>query len=224
MHHPYYYDIYIPRDQVIGVVVSGGLDSSLLWHMIYGVCLERNQKCIPFTVPKVDGALTYATRMLRWSSEWYGTKQLHPFVIDPGIDQNRKDPFIGTEVAQQLLGSIRIIVDEGYADTVYTGVNAYPPEYETLCSYHTPGERNLSRDSDAVHNGQLVRDLIRQPFADMTKDELIEIAHEQQVLEPISELSHSCVELIRGRCGECFWCKEREWGFTNSGHIDKGTN
>ena len=36
-------------------------------------------------------------------------------------------------------------------------------------------------------------------------------------------LSHSCVEQIRGRCGECFWCKERAWGFEQAGFLDRGT-
>ena len=60
---------------VIGVVVSGGLDSSILWHIIYGICLERERKCVPFTVPKNDGALSYAIRMLDWSWQYYGGKR-----------------------------------------------------------------------------------------------------------------------------------------------------
>ena len=52
---------------VIGVVVSGGLDSTVLWHYMYGICKERNQKIIPFTVPKNDGALTYAIRTVSYT-------------------------------------------------------------------------------------------------------------------------------------------------------------
>lgn len=213
-----------PKDQTIGVVVSGGFDSSLLWHIIYGICLERKQKVIPFTVPKIDGALTYSTRMLKWSSKFYGTKQIHPFVIDPGIDQSPAQPYIGTEVAAQLLGAIKIIVDEGYADVVFTGVNAYPPNHETLCSYHTPGDRNIVKDNTDDYHGKPVNEWIKQPFTELTKDKIIKLADELNVLDPISELSHSCVEVIRGRCGECFWCKEREWGFSSTGHTDIGTN
>ena len=184
--------IEIPHNKTIGVVVSGGFDSSIMWHIIYGECLTRNQKCIPFTVPKVDGALTYATKMLEGSCNHYGTKQLHPIVVHAdSVDWNRDEPYQGDEVAAQLMGGIREIILDGYADIVYTGVNAYPDNYETLCSYHIPGDRNLSRDG---------------------------------ILEGISEVSHSCVEMIRGRCGECFWCKEREQGFAIAGHIDNGIN
>ena len=32
----------VPKDGTIGVVVSGGFDSSILWHIVYGICLERD--------------------------------------------------------------------------------------------------------------------------------------------------------------------------------------
>ena len=209
---------------VIGVVVSGGLDSTVLWHYMYGICKERNQKIIPFTVPKNDGALTYAIRMLEWSTKRYGDKTLHPIVINSkGVDWSKKD-YQGEEVARQLIDGIKEIMDLGLAGYVYTGVNEYPPNYETLCSYHTPGPRNLSRDSDVNYRGRPVSDIVRQPFADYTKADIIKFANDLGILDEVAELSHSCVELIRGRCGECFWCKEREWGFAEAGHVDKGTN
>ena len=214
----------VPKDGTIGVVVSGGFDSSILWHIVYGICLERGQKCIPFTVPKNDGALTYADRMLEYSQRAYGGKRLHPFVInEEGVDWMREN-YQGEEVAQQLHQGIVEIFRKGYADYVYTGVNAYPPNYETLCSYHTPGPRNLSRDSDFIWKDKPASHWILQPFADFTKADLVQLAEQLGCLDDIAELSHSCVEQIRGRCGECFWCKEREWGFAEAGLIDKGTN
>ena len=214
----------VPTEGTIGVVVSGGFDSSLLWHIIYGICKERGQKCIPFTVPKNDGALTYADRMLEYSQMAYGGKRLHPFVVNEGGVDWMRENYQGEEVAQQLHQGIVEIFRKGYADYVYTGVNAYPPNYETLCSYHTPGPRNLSRDSDFIWKDKPASHWILQPFADLTKADLVQIAEQLGWLDDIAELSHSCVEQIRGRCGECFWCKEREWGFAEAGLIDKGTN
>ena len=78
----------VPKEGTIGVVVSGGFDSSLLWHIVYGICKDRGQKCIPFTVPKNDGALRYADRMLEYSQRAYGGKRLHPFVVNSeGVDK-----------------------------------------------------------------------------------------------------------------------------------------
>ena len=162
--------------------------------------------------------------MLEWSTKRYGDKTLHPIVINSkGVDWSKKD-YQGEEVARQLIDGIKEIMDLGLAGYVYTGVNEYPPNYETLCSYHTPGPRNLSRDSDVNYRGRPVSDIVRQPFADYTKADIIKFANDLGILDEVAELSHSCVELIRGRCGECFWCKEREWGFAEAGHVDKGTN
>ena len=214
----------VPTDGTIGVVVSGGFDSTLLFFMLYGICLERGQKIVPFTVPKNDGALTYATRMLEWIARCYEIKQPATIVVNnKGVDWS-KDDYQGDEVARQLIDGIKEIMDLGLAGYVYTGVNEYPPNYETLCSYHVPGPRNLSRDSDFIYKGRPVSDIIRQPFADLTKTDLINFANELGILDEVMEISHSCVELIRGRCGECFWCKEREWGFAEAGLVDKGTN
>jgi len=214
----------IPEDGTIGVVVSGGFDSSLLWHIVYGICKDRGQKIIPFTVPKNDGALRHADIMLHHSQMAYGGKRLHPFVINAeGVDWMRTD-YLGEEVAVQLKDGIVEIFRKGYADYVFTGVNAYPPHYEELCEYHTPGPRNLSRDSDFIWKDKPASHWILQPFADLTKADLVQMAEQLGCLEDIASYSHSCVEQVRGRCGVCFWCKEREWGFAEAGIIDNGKN
>ena len=207
--------------KTIGVVVSGGFDSSLLWYIV-NEFTGTDQKVIPFTVPKVDGALTYATRMLEWYSKLKNTKRLHPIVINQeGVDWNRND-YQGDEVAQQLLNGIKEIVDNNMADVVFTGVNDYPPHYKTLCSYHTPAPRKKVSESDYVHNGVPINEIIKQPFADYTKDFLVRLAWELGILDDVAEFSHSCVEQIRGRCNECFWCKERSWAFQEAGLSDIG--
>ena len=57
----------------------------------------------------------------------------------------------------------------------------------------------------------------------MTKEQLVLLAREYKILKQVSEITHSCVENIRGRCGECFWGKEREWAFGEVGEVDYGT-
>ena len=140
---------------------------------MYGICKERNQKIIPFTVPKNDGALTYASRMLEWSTKRYGDKTLHPIVINSkGVDWSKKD-YQGEEVARQLIDGIKEIMDLGLAGYVYTGVNEYPPNYETLCSYHTPGPRNLSRDSDVNYRGRPVSDTVSYTHLTLPTSDLV---------------------------------------------------
>ncbi len=215
----------VPINCTVGVVVSGGFDSTVLWHIVFGICQERGQKCIPFTVPKNDGAFHYAGRMLEWSSDYHQTKRRHPWPINAdAVTWNREEPEQGHEVQSYLTGGIAEIIKEGYADVVFVGVNEYPPNHEELCDYHTPGPRGLSRDSDAEWQGRKAKDVILNPFADLTKDKIVKLADQLGILEQVSELTHSCVELKRGRCGKCFWCKERKWAFKEAGLTDPGLN
>jgi len=157
-----------------------------------------------------------------WYSKLKNIKRLHPIVINQeGVDWNRND-YQGDEVAQQLLNGIKEIVDNNMADVVFTGVNDYPPHYRTLCSYHTPAPRKKVSESDYVHNGVPINEIIKQPFADYTKDFLVRLAWELGILDDVAEFSHSCVEQIRGRCNECFWCNERSWAFQEADLSDIG--
>ena len=214
----------VPEDVTVGVVVSGGFDSTVLWHIVYGICQERGQKCIPFTVPKNDGALRYATRMLEWSSiNHQSPTRIHPWVINADAVDWMKTDYQGDEVQNLLTGGIAEIIKNGYAD-VFVGVNEYPPHYKELCDYHTPGPRALARDSDAEWNGIKAKEVILNPFADMTKDAIVNLAEGLGILTQVSEITHSCVELQRGRCNECWWCKERDWAFKTCDIQDPGLN
>ena len=144
----------VPKEGTIGVVVSGGFDSTVLWHYLYGICKERNQKIIPFTVPKNDGALTYAIRMLEWSAKRYGDKTLHPVVINSkGVNWSKKD-YQGEEVARQLIDGIKEIMDLGLAGYVYTGIQAqYKLGNLNITPSFTPG---LYHEGDGKDLGHLL--------------------------------------------------------------------
>ena len=52
----------------------------------------------------------------------------------------------------------------------------------------------------------------------------MDIAWEEGILDDISKITHSCVRLYRGSCGECLWCVERAWAFEQNGYTDLGEN
>ena len=52
-------------DKTIGVIISGGFDSAVLWHLVYKECLKRSINIKPFTVPKVDGSIRHAELVLK---------------------------------------------------------------------------------------------------------------------------------------------------------------
>jgi len=187
----------IPHNKRIGVCVSGGWDSAVLWYIVYNECKKRGQSCRPYTVPKIDGAVKYANQVLKWSGYDAETN------IVGSIDS--EDP------SEYVKSGVREILVDGYADVVYSAVTAY---YDGMEPDH---QRIFTK-------GTAYEEIVRQPFAEWTKDKVVQLAFDLGIAEDIMDITHSCTERDEGRCGYCPWCKEREWAFKQINKVDKGTN
>lgn len=60
------------------------------------------------------------------------------------------------------------------------------------------------------------------PFFNMYKNEIIKIAEENN-LQELYNLTHSCTDQETGRCTVCWQCQERAWAFKQANVIDTGT-
>ena len=187
----------IPEGKRIAVCVSGGWDSAVLWHIIYNECKERRQSCRPYTVPKIDGAVNYANKVLKWSGYEGETN------IVGSIDSENPSDYVKSGVIQ--------ILTEGYADVVYSAVTKYYDE--------------MDPDQDRIFTaGTPFEEIVRQPFATYTKDVTVQMAFDLGIADDIMNITHSCTERDEGRCGYCPWCKERQWAFDKINKVDKGVN
>lgn len=64
---------------------------------------------------------------------------------------------------------------------------------------------------------------IKAPFADITKDEVLNIGiQEVKEIDDIIKYSHSCYNTNGERCNICFNCEERAWAFSKCGVRDHG--
>ena len=187
----------IPEGKRIAVCVSGGWDSAVLWHIVYEECKKRGQICKPYTVPKIDGALNYAKKVLENSGY-----DADPTVVGQ-VDSENPSDYVKSGVAE--------ILSRGYADIVYVAMTAY---YDEMHADHDRGGTK----------GTPFENIVRQPFAEMTKDKVVQMGFDLGIAEDIMDITHSCTELDEGRCGYCPWCKEREWAFTQINKVDRGTN
>ena len=187
----------IPHDKRIGVCVSGGWDSAVLWYIVYNECKKRGQSCRPYTVPKIDGAVNYANKILQWSG--YDAETNVVGCVDA------EDP------SEYVTSGIIDIFVKGHADIVYVAVTKY---YDGM-------EPDHERQHASQYNAE---DICIQPFHNLTKDQTVKMAFDLGIAEEIMDITHSCTELDEGRCGYCPWCKEREWAFNQIGEVDAGTN
>jgi 7-cyano-7-deazaguanine synthase in queuosine biosynthesis len=199
----------------VGVVISGGFDSAVLWHMINKLYANTGAVVTPYTVPKVDGSIRHANMMLESYSKKNNVKRIHTRRVGI-VDQTNRYPD-GATLLEQLVSGLREILyaDIPLADVVYTGASPFPKHLVDNFPF-VPRDRNFTRGTEW-------EDVCKQPFDTYTKDMLVAIAMDENILDNIKDVTHSCVTQDRGRCNECFWCQEREWAFTTNGRLD-GTN
>ena len=197
----------IPINKRIAVVVSGGWDSAVLWYMAKSICLARNQVCNPFTVPKLDGAEYYANKVLEWSCRRLEIPVVKTTIVGQITSDNPSD---------YVTSGAYEIFEKDYADYLLNGMNKYPPNQRDMLpeGYPLPNDRWEPKPEHKEYVGH--------PFADMTKAETIQLGFSIGIADEIMPITHSCTERDRGRCGKCWWCKEREWGFAQIGKKDTG--
>ena len=199
---------YIPRDKKIGVLVSGGWDSAVLWCMAKRICIARGQECVPFTVPKIDGAEHYANLELETVNSWLRIPPVKTTIVGK-IDSENPSDYV-TSGAWEIL-------ETGKAEYLLNAKNAYPPNMqEMLPDFPLPNDRYETPEEHKQYVGH--------PFATWTKAQTIELAFQIGIANIIMPITHSCTEQNRGRCNNCWWCKEREWGFNQIKKIDTGEN
>ncbi|MBA67102.1 MAG: hypothetical protein CL756_04400 [Chloroflexi bacterium] len=198
----------VPRDKKIAVLVSGGWDSAVLWYLVKRTCMDRNQECNAFTVPKLDGAEHYANRVLEWSSERLGHALMKTTVVGDISSDNPSD---------YVTSGGYEIWNEGLGEHIFSAVNAYPPNQRSMMAdgYPLPNDRFVKTEEHYA---------LTQPFFELTKDKIVQLAFDIGIAHEIAPITHSCTELDRGRCNNCWWCKEREWAFKVIGQDDIGEN
>jgi hypothetical protein len=199
--------ISIPHEKRIAIVVSGGWDSACLWYMVKKICLERGQECTAYTVPKLDGAEHYANLVLKWASEKLGYEFEPTRIVGQITSENPSD---------YVTSGAHEIFDKGYADYLFNGMNAYPPDQRDMMpkGYPMPNDRFTPTEHEKQY--------VSHPFADLTKDQTIQLGFDLGIAEDIMPITHSCTEQNRGRCNNCWWCAERAWGFKQINKQDNG--
>ena len=197
----------IPRDKKIAVLVSGGWDSACLWTIAKATCNTRGQECVPFTVPKLDGAVHYANLVLEATCNWLNIPVMETTVVG-SIDSENPSDYVTSGAYE--------IIQNNLAEYILIAKNAYPPDQREMMpeGYPLPNDRFEPTPEE--------RQYVGHPFADWTKDKTIRLGFELGIADIIMPITHSCTEQSRGRCNNCWWCKERAWGFDRINKIDVG--
>lgn len=180
----------------IGVLVSGGLDSALLYYLIQSL-VNDSYTVTPFIINRPnDGSSIYAQP-----------------VIDYVNSVLNKPPQVGTKLYITEDNS-ELQVTAGMRELVNHNVNInYIGLIETL-PIHCIG---VPGPYKPVNSEKFIF-----PFKDLNKSHVVDLICQLNQHELFS-ITHSCV-YNENRCGKCNRCNERQWAFTKLGLVDPGTS
>lgn len=185
-------------DKQYGILMSGGLDSSVLFALI--VKLNPNVRIQPFTVMKPDGSYKFVDNIIASVNEKFGTSVPHTIMIDNPPNMYHRQ--YGKYATKYIFDNYREI------ERLFNGLNQNPEE---LSGYNGAPDRSKS-ETDLR---------IIAPFIEYTKETVVEMMFEHD-LEWLSDITHSCTRYSVGRCGVCFQCQERRLAYAINGKTDTG--
>ena len=187
-----------------GIMLSGGLDSAILLHLI--LKKNKNIKLQPFSIPKYDGSHLFVPKIIQYLEKEFNFKIPETILVgDPNVHHS----------LQSRIAVEEIFMNHPYIDFVFFATNQNPPHSFDYSSYPAGGYPDRVRGSNHPK--------ILMPFIEMYKDEILKILFEEKQEELLS-LTHTCTERKTGRCGQCFQCNERAWAFQQLGKVDPGIN
>lgn len=181
----------------IGVLVSGGLDSAVLYYLIHKLNEQggKSHRIQPFLMKRQEGSATYGPKIINYVHEVFN---IHLDIVDVGDHNMNED--------RQIWSAINQVSKRHDVNVLFVG------SIETM-EIHTIGWRPpvVAIDSEDFIN----------PFKNLNKSHVVDLAY-QLGQEQLLTLSHSCIYQIR--CNQCLSCQERAWGFSELGKTDPGIN
>lgn len=237
---PFHFD---PSFKRIGLSLSGGADSSLLFYILCKLIEETESNCkiMPITMVRFFDTKPWLKKPAKDVYAWM--KERFPNIIEehnwgfippdlevvklknlqlPHLDMMLKTDLMFIDVLCTISYNEYLIKSEKL-DYIYSGTTMNPPENFD----HAPEFRNKhvveKKGIDSVINGNAIN-----PFTFITKDWIM-AQYENYELYDLLKLTRSCEADTRvlGKmwlhiddkqppaCGMCFFCKERQWGIDN---------
>lgn len=189
----------LDQHKVIGIFISGGLDSAVLAYLLHKYKSEDHEFLF-YTVPRYDDSFFHAKRIIKYLDDEFNYSNRMPILLgSPDLHHS-----------QQVLSGIRIAVRQHKAGVLVLGDTALPYD------------QSLSTEQSAPIRNRSDHWYIKQPFIDFTKKDTVQLAVDMNLTQLI-ELSHTCTESKLLRCNVCWQCRERAWAFKECGKVDLGT-
>lgn len=183
-------------EKPIALMLSGGFDSAVL---LYLLCKSGAKNISCFTIDHMN-------------SVYYAG-----LIVDL-VQQKFPEVNIGHEVLEKTSDNMIQIINQGYGSVSRQGYFLFD------AATRNPSLEDLPDlpESRPPRAENYPRKLMDCPFMEITKAEVIKIAHENDILDELAAITHSCTETNGQRCGECWQCLERKISFEKNNLHDVG--
>ena len=206
-------DIY---DGSVGIMVSGGADSAILLYYLMKHSTETIHIYTLGSNLKYRRNAIIAPRVVEKCIELTGNINV---VHHISYNENAGDSTLNNAAEEALTRMISI---------AYDGVTMNPPD--AIADSFTPELDRESSRSDTGDNDLFYNDnKFYTPWANTDKKGIAQMYKEENVIDSLLPVTRSCeydptcdyfdniTDPELEHCGECWWCKEREWGFKGNG-------
>lgn len=183
--------------QKIGVLVSGGMDSAILYYL---TLLENKRignihTIIPLIVQRKEGSKNFAQLVVAHVNSQFDLP--HSNFIYVGNNTLAEE--------EQVKSGVMEAYATGF-DRVYVGLIQQLPQ-------HMIGWQPIPYQQS---------ERFRTPLKDFNKSHIVDLIR-QYKQEALYYITHSCSATELGRCNQCNGCNERSWGFEQLAFTDPGT-
>jgi 7-cyano-7-deazaguanine synthase in queuosine biosynthesis len=223
----------------IAISLSGGADSALLAYLLCDAAKDRN-----VTVHIINHTRMWKTRpwqqhdadtVFNWLFQrfYHTTFKRHTNFIAPDIEYGNIGPNLTDEYGKKVSGDniqqrayAEFICHKNNIDAYYNAVTRNP----RLANFNGMRERDIEPTEDNRHL-TVMQHMGRwaiHPFRFVEKDWVITQYKRLDIMD-LFNITRSCEGEFEGIdyktyktgqhvpiCGECFWCKEREWAIEQS--------
>ncbi len=214
--------IIIPLDpswKVLGIQLSGGLDSALLTYLT-AVTIQKNNlqtkiRTISCDVGNKPDYLPTARRVLAKIKEitnFENWEKPYEYSIPLAESKNPMKLYASTN-------HMKALYLTNYIDFGFNGITKNPPALDRKCFTDNDG-REVERDTPiSIYRGEKSA----RPLAMCDKRGIIELYVTHDIVSSLLPLTLSCdvnrENVVDGRipCGRCWWCDERKWGLRSNG-------
>lgn len=175
----------------VGVLVSGGLDSAILYYLLEKLNKNNFHKITPYIIARQEGSLTYGPKVIEYVNNLFNKNPTEFEIIEiPKLIP----PHLQVKIAVQMLRVKKVV------DILYLGVISVRAEHSIGIDVYRPKEDT---------------DFVKYPLFQLEKSHIVDLICKMEQ-EKLIEITSSCDS--GNNCGNCNGCKERSWGLSQIIH------